>query len=83
MPIVQRLVQLGADVNVRDKNHNKTALDYAKSAKHQDVILWDKRPLQPAMNEPHSEETILPRHWNCRRQSALLISIKHVVMTMR
>jgi len=38
LPIVKRLVELGADVNVRDKNHNKTALDYAKSAKHQDVI---------------------------------------------
>jgi ankyrin repeat protein len=38
LAIVQRLVELGADVNARDKNFNLTALDLAKTAKHQDVV---------------------------------------------
>lgn len=38
LPIVKRLVELGGNVHARDKNHNKTALDYAKSRNHQAVI---------------------------------------------
>ena len=36
--IVKRLVELGVDVNARDKNCNKTALDCAKTAKKNEVI---------------------------------------------
>lgn len=38
LALVKRLLELGADVNARDKNHNQTALDQAKLAKHKDVI---------------------------------------------
>ena len=38
LPIVKRLVELGTDVNARDKNFGKAALDCAKFAKHQTVV---------------------------------------------
>ena len=38
--IVKRLVELGAEVHARDKDHEKTALDYAKDGKYKDVIAY-------------------------------------------
>jgi len=38
LPIVKRLVELGADVHARDKRVGRTALDYAKSRGNQAVI---------------------------------------------
>ena len=40
VPIVKRLVELGANIQERDKTFNKTALDYAKMAKQTAVVKY-------------------------------------------
>ena len=40
LPIVKRLVELGADIQHRDKNFDKTALDAAKGWKNKEVVAY-------------------------------------------
>lgn len=40
LPIVKRLVELGAEVQRRDKGYGKTALDHAQTRKNKDVVAY-------------------------------------------
>jgi ankyrin repeat protein len=40
LPIVKRLVELGADIHHRDKNSDRTALDAAKGWKNKEVVAY-------------------------------------------
>ncbi len=40
LAIVKRLIELGADVRARDKNHGNGVMDYAKSSKNKELIAY-------------------------------------------